>query len=210
MDTQGIEVLHRCYGKAAVIGIADALELNLLPALQTLLNKNLWSESEGRLCQFDEFLLIGADTRTQTTQSVSRTDHDGEADLMSSLQRIFHRLYSVAHGHLQIHLCQLLHKEVAVFCVHDGFDAGTKYLDTIFFQSTVQIELCTTVQGCLTTEGKQNTVWTLFLDDLCYEMGIDRLEINLVCNTFTGLDGCDVGVDEYTLDAFLAKGFQGL
>ena len=62
MDTQWVEILHRGNGKATVVSIADALKLDFLPALQTLFNQNLWSESKGRLGQLDELLLIGTDT----------------------------------------------------------------------------------------------------------------------------------------------------
>ena len=66
VDAQGIEVLHRCDGEAAVVGIADALKLYLLPALQRLFDENLRSKREGRLCQFDELLLVRADTRSES------------------------------------------------------------------------------------------------------------------------------------------------
>ena len=62
VDTQGVEVLHRGNGEAVVVGIADALELNLLPALQRLLNKNLGSKGEGTLSQFFESFLVRTDT----------------------------------------------------------------------------------------------------------------------------------------------------
>ena len=125
MDTQWVEVLHRSHREATVVGIADALKLNLLPALQTLFNQNLRCEGEGALCQLDKLLLVWTDTRTETTQGVSRTDHDGEADLVGCLQGILHRLHSVAYRHLQIHLTELLYEEVAILSVHDSLYART-------------------------------------------------------------------------------------
>ena len=104
MDTQWVEVLHGSYGEATVICIADALELNLLPALQTLFHEDLRSEGESAFCQFNECLLVGTDTRTQSSEGVSRTNHDGEADLMGSLQGIFHVLHRMTHWHLQVNL----------------------------------------------------------------------------------------------------------
>ena len=62
VDAQRVEVFHRGNGEAVVVGIADALELNLLPAFQTLFNKNLRGESESTFSQFNECLLIGTDT----------------------------------------------------------------------------------------------------------------------------------------------------
>ena len=62
VDAQGIEVLHRGNGEAVVVGIADALELNLLPTLQRLLDEDLRGKGEGTLSQFLEGFLIGTDT----------------------------------------------------------------------------------------------------------------------------------------------------
>ena len=47
VNTQWVEVFHRGNGEAAVVGITDALKLNLLPSLQALLNEYLRCESEG-------------------------------------------------------------------------------------------------------------------------------------------------------------------
>ena len=210
VDAERVEVLHRGHGEAAVIGIADALELDLLPALQRLLYKDLRRKGEGRLSQLDELLFVGADTRSETSEGIGRADHDGEADLAGGLQRILHRLYGVAHGHFQVYLAQLLHKEVAILCVHDSFHAGAKHLYVVFFQCAVQVELRAAVQGRLAAEGQQDAVRALLLDDFCHEVRIHRLEIHLVCNTFTGLDSGDVWVNENALDAFFAKGFQCL
>ena len=66
MDAQRVEVLHRSHREAMVVGVADALKLNLLPSLQRLLNKNLRGKRKGTLGQLNKRLLVGADTRAQT------------------------------------------------------------------------------------------------------------------------------------------------
>ena len=62
MDAQRIEVLHRGHCEAAVVSVADALEFNLLPSLQALLDEDLWGKRKGTLCQLTELLLVGTDT----------------------------------------------------------------------------------------------------------------------------------------------------
>ena len=62
VNTEGVEVLHRSNGEAMVVGVADALELNLLPALQRLFYKNLRSKGESTLGQLLEGLLVRTDT----------------------------------------------------------------------------------------------------------------------------------------------------
>ena len=113
---------------------------------------------------------------------------------MGSLQGIFHVLDGVAHRHLQVDLSQLLDEQVTVFRVHDGFDAGSKHLNTILLQYAALVELSTTVQGSLATESQENTVRTLFFNNLCDKVRGYRLKVNLVGNSLRRLDRSDVGV----------------
>ena len=64
---------------------------------------------------------------------------------MGGFQRILHVLNSMAHGHFQINLCQLLHKQVAVLGIHDGLDACAEHLDIILLQYTALVQLRTAV-----------------------------------------------------------------
>ena len=120
VDTQGVEVLHAGHGEAVVVGIADNLELYLLPSLQRLFHKTLLADGERAFGQLHELFLILTDTATKSAQCVSRTDHHGEADALSGGDGIFHRLHSLADRSLHLNLVELLHEEVAVFGVHDS------------------------------------------------------------------------------------------
>ena len=197
MNTQWVEILHRGNGEATVVGVSDALELNFLPSLQRLLHKNLRGKREGTLSQFHEGFFVGTDTTSQTAQCVSRANHDGETYFVGSLQCVVHVLYGMRYRHFQIHLSQLLHKEVAVFCVHDSLYTCAQHFHAILLQYSILIQLCTTVQGCLSTKGQQNTVRTLLLDNLRHKMSGNWLEIHLVGNTFRSLNGSDVRIDQH-------------
>ena len=70
MDAEGVEVLHRSDGEAVVVGIADALELYLLPSLQAFLHEHLWRKGEGTLCYLLESLLVGADAAAKSAQRI--------------------------------------------------------------------------------------------------------------------------------------------
>ena len=113
---------------------------------------------------------------------------------MGGLEGVFHILHGVAYRGLQRNFVKFLNEEIAVFGVHNGFDAGSQNLYTIFLQDTLLVELSTTVQSGLTTKSQENAVGAFFLDNLCNEMSGDWLEIHLVGNTFRSLNGSDVGV----------------
>ena len=120
MDAQRVEVFHAGHGEAMVVGIADDLELDFFPAFQGFFYQNLRGEGEGTFSQFDEFFLIGADTASQTSQRISRTDHDRIADRPCGFECIPHVFHCPADGSLEGYFVEFLDKQVAVFCVHDG------------------------------------------------------------------------------------------
>ena len=121
---------------------------------------------------------------------------------MGSLQGIVHVFDGVADGGLQLDFVELLHEEVAVFCVHNGFNAGTQHFYAIFLERAIQIELRSAVQGRLSAECQQNAVGALFLDDFSNEMGCYWLEVHLVGDAFRSLNGCNVWVHENALNSF--------
>ncbi len=210
MDAEGVEVLHRGHGEAVVAGVADALELYLLPPLQALLHEHLGREGEGALRYLAEGLLVGTDTAAQAAQRVGRADHDGIADAAGRRDGLLHRLAGMARRHLQPGLAHLAYEEVAVLGVHDGLHAGPQHLHAVFLQHAVLVESRTDIESRLSAPGQHDAVGSLLLDDLLYKIRRDGLEVYLVGNALTGLDGGDIGVDEHRVDALLAQGLQGL
>ena len=210
VDTQGVEVLHAGHGEAVVVGIADYFELNLFPTLQRLFYQYLRSKSESTLCQLHESLFVGTDTATQSTQSISRANHDGETNLVCSCQRVFHRLYRLADGSLHRNFIELLHKEVAVFGVHNSLDRGTQHLHAILLQHTFLIQFGTTVQCSLSAKCQQDAVGALLLDNLLNKIRSYGQEIHFICNTLRSLNRSDVRIYQHRADTFFTQRLQRL
>ena len=184
MDSQWVEVLHVTNCDTVVVTVANYLILNLFPALQTLLYQYLWREREGLLSELVQLLLVVCETGTETTQGVSSTDDDRIAELGSSLAGLLDVLASLALDGLHIDFIQLLYEELTVLSIHDSLNRSTQHLDIIFFQDALAIEFHTTVEGSLTTEAEEDTVWILLLDNTLYEVWLHWQEVNLVGNTF--------------------------
>ena len=62
MDAQRVEVFHACHGEAVVIGVADYLEFDFLPAFQGFFHQNLLGERERTFSQLDKRFLVRTDT----------------------------------------------------------------------------------------------------------------------------------------------------
>ena len=210
MNTQRVKVFHACYRKTVVIRITDHLKLNFFPSFQRLFHQNLFRESKWALSQFEEFLFIGTNTTSESSQRVSRTNHHRITNATCSSNSIFHAFYSLADRSFHINLVELLHKQVTVFRIHDSLNRSTQYFHTIFIQNTLCIKLCTAVQGSLSAECKKNAVGTFFLNNLLYKISSHGKEIHLISNSLGSLNGCDVRVDQYRIDAFFFQGLQCL
>ena len=197
MYAKRVEVLHACHSEAVVIRIAYNLELNLFPTFERLLYQYLVRECERTLGKFLETLFITAYTAAQAAESVGRTHHDRETNLMSGSKCIFHALYSLTHRCLHRYLIEFLNKEVAVLGIHDSLYRGTENLYTIFLKNTLLVEFCTAVERSLSAKSKQNAIGTLFLYYLLDIMYINRQEIHLVRYTLRGLDSCDIRIYQH-------------
>ena len=184
MDAQRVEVFHTCYGEAVVVGVADYLEFDFFPTFQGFFHQDLLGERERTFSQFDKRFLVRTDTAAQTTQSISRAYHYRISDFAGSFQGIFHAFHSVALRSFHRNFIQLLHKEVAVFRVHDSLYRSTQHTHAVFLQSTVQVKFRTAVQRSLSAESQQNAVRLFFFDDFFYEIRSYRQEINFIGNTF--------------------------
>ena len=210
VDAQRVEVLHACHGETVVVGIADYLELDFFPTFQGFFYQDLLGKGERAFGKFNEGFFVRADTATQSAQGVSGAHHYRITDFAGSRQRIFHAFYGVALRSFHRNFVELLHKEVAVFGVHDGFYRSTQHAHAVFLQDAVQVEFGTAVQSCLSAECQQDAVGLFFLDDFFYEIGSHRQEINFIGNAFRCLDSSNVRVHQNGTDTFFAQSLQCL
>ena len=196
MDAQRIDVFHAGHREAVVVFIADYFEFDLFPSFERFLDQNLRGVRERIFSPGFEFIHVVAETAAHTAQYVGRAYHDREADLLGGLDRLVHRVDCDAARRFDLDFVQLLDEQVAVFGVHDCFYGSTQYLDTVFFQDTVLIQLGAAVQCGLASKSEQNAVGTLFFDHFLDKISVQRQEVNPVGDTFRGLDGCHIGVDQ--------------
>ena len=73
---------------------------------------------------------------------------------------------------------QCLNEQVSVFTDFESPDGGTENLDAQSLENTHLVKLDTDVQGTLSTEGKQDTVRSLFFEHVGDIVGRDGQEVN--------------------------------
>lgn len=210
VDTKRIKVLHVAHGDAVVVGIADHLVFDLLPALERLLDKDLRGEGQGASGHVSELFLVVGEAGAETTQGIGSSDNDGVSDLFGSVESLLDGTDGDRLGNGDFNLLQSLGEEVTVLGQLEGPDAGAEDLDAVLLKEAESLHLDTQVEGGLSTKGQENAIGLLLLDDIGDVLGGDGEVVDLVSQTVVGLDGSDVGVDENRGDASLLQGLEGL
>jgi len=210
VDAQRVDVFHAGDREAVVVAVSDDFELDLFPAFERLFDQNLRSIGEGIFGQGFQFVHVIAESAAHTAQYIGRTDDNRETDDLSGFNGFFHGVDRDTARGFYADFIELFHKQVSVFGVHDGFDRGAQHFDTVFGQCAAGVEFRTAVQGRLAAEGQQNTVGTFFFDDLFDKVRGQREEIYFVGDPFRGLNGGDIGVNQYGRDTLFFHGFEGL
>jgi hypothetical protein len=210
VDTQRVEVLHVANSDTVVVGITNNLVLDLLPALEGLLNENLGSKRQRARRQIAELIGVGSEAGTETTKGIGGADDDGVTDLLGGLQSVINGTNGNGLGNGDVDLVKGLGEQVTVLTGLQSLDAGSQNLDTVALEDTHAVHLHTQVESGLTTEGQEDTVRALTLNNVGDIFGGDGEIVDLVGQLVIGLDCRDVRVDQDGLNASLLQSLQGL
>ena len=210
VDTQGVKVLHVADCDTVVGGIPDDFILDLLPALERLLNQNLRGKSQGARRQVLQLLGVVGESGTQTTKGIGRTDDDRVANSLCGLQCLIDGTNSDGFGDGDVDLLQCLGEKITVLTGLKGLNAGSQNLDAIAVKDTHAVHLHTQVQSSLTTEGEHDTVWAFPLNDVGDIFRGDGEVVHFVCKLVVCLDSRDVGVDQDGMDAGFLESLESL
>ncbi len=210
MDTQGVEVLHVAHGDAVVVCVTDDLVLDLLPALERLLDQNLGREGQGPGGHVAELLLVVGETGPQATKRIGSADNNGVADLGSGIQSLVDRVDGNGLGNRDVDLLKRLGEQISVLTELQCPHTGAENSDAVFLKEPHRLHLYTKIEGRLATEREEDSIRLFLLDDVLDVLGGDGEVVDLVGEAVVGLDGGNVRVDEHRGHAGLLEGLEGL
>ena len=212
MDTHRVDILHRADGNGRIFGIAHHLKLDLLIALDALLDQYLMNgrEEQGVAHHLTQLLLIVDKATTRTTERKGGTQYDRIADLGSDGCTFVDRRCHLRRQHrLTQRLAQLL-EELAVLGALDRREARTQNLHLALLQDTLFGQLHRQIQTRLTTQTRHNRIGTLVANNFGYIFERQRLHIDLIGNVRIGHNRGRVRVYEDHLITLLAQCQAGL
>jgi hypothetical protein len=200
--------LHVANGNAVVSAIPYNLVLDLLPALHTPLDENLWTRGKGFAAQRLQLAFILSKTGTKTTEGVGSPDDDRVSDCVGSGYGFLNVRGSPRLGTLLSDCGHCGCEELSILCRNDCFNRCAENADPK--PGKFVLEFDADVEGSLTSEGDVDTIGTLVLDDLSHELWGDREEVDFVGESLGGGDGGNVGVDHDGINPFLLQSLDGL
>src|SRR5437762_7194214 len=123
VDAHGVDVLHVAYRDAVVAGVAHHLVLDLLPALETLLDQYLGdaageSAPQGRF----DLRLEPHDAAALPAERVAAAQHDRQPDLADRAPRCIGRIAGTAARGIDADLRQALDEQAPILRVTDRLD----------------------------------------------------------------------------------------
>lgn len=210
VHTKRVEVLHVANSDTVISRITNDFVLGLLPALERLLNQDLGGEGERSGRQVPELLRVVGKTRSKTTERVSSTDNDGVSDLLGGHESLIDGVDSNRLGDRDINLVQSPGEQITILGSLKCLNTGSENLDTVLLKKTLPVHLNTQVQRSLATEGQEDAIRLLLLDNIFDIFGGYRQVVDLIGEHVRCLDSRNVGVDENGLDASLLESLEGL
>ena len=212
MHADRVDVFHRADGDDVSLGVADDLELDLLPAGDALLNQDLgdWGQAQAVAGNLAELLLIVSNTAASAAHGERRTDDDRVLDLLNEGKTVLDGVDNLGRD---AGLADLFHgvlEHLTVLRLVDGGRFGAQEFDVVGIQEAFLCQLHREGKACLSAEVGEDAVRLFDLDDSLDDIQIQRLDVDVVGHRLIGHDGGRVGVYQYNLQALLFQGAAGL
>ena len=194
-----VDVLHVADGDGRVVAVADHLVLDLLVALDALLDEHLVHGREEERIAHDlaELRLVVGEAAARAAQREGRAQHHGIADALRGREALLHRVGDLRGQHrLAERLAQLL-EQLAVLGPLDAVERRAEDLHLALLQDALAGQLHGEVEARLAAEARHDGVRTLVADDLGHVFERQRLHVHLVGDVRVGHDRGRVGVHQH-------------
>ena len=153
MNADRVDILNKAYGDHLVLGIADDLDLELLPVKNRLFDKALGSERRVETARADraEFLDVIAKSAARAAHRVGGAHDYGVADLiLDEIDGLLDRVNDAGAGSLNPETLHRRFKYFAVFTALNRVEINADYLNSVLVENTLLRELHRKVEARLT------------------------------------------------------------
>ena len=186
-----IDVLDGADSDELSLGVADDLELELLPAQDALLDEHLGDRRCGQAaCDRGLELVDVVDQATAgAAHGVGGAQHARVAEFLGDFDGFLDRVRDAAAGHLDAELLHRVLELLAILAALDGVDLDADDLDAVLVEDARLGELAREVETGLAPQVGKQRVGTLEGDDLLEALNVEGFDVGAVGNVRVGHDG---------------------
>ena len=198
MDAHGVEILDRADDDDVVVMVAHHLELELLPALDGLLDQDLVGRRFREPVRHgaDEFVASLRRAAARAAQREGRPDDDGQPDLAHDGLGLGERSRAAGTGHGRSDLEHRFLEELAVLGQPHRLLVGPDQAHVALFEHAPVGQREREVQSRLAADGRKDRVRPLLLDDAFEKLRSQRLDVGRVGQLRVRHDRGRIRVDE--------------
>ena len=212
VDSHRVDVFDEADGDLVALGVADDLELELLPAEDALFDKHLTDQTGGETAgdDFAQLFDVVDDAAAGAAHRVGRAEHHRVAEFGGDLLGLFDRVAGLGfrHGHAE-RRHRLLEFD-PVFAALDRVEVDADDLDVILVEHARLLERDREVERGLAAEVRQQRVGAFAFDDPFDARGVERFDVGVIRHAGVGHDRRGVGVRQHHFVALFAQGFARL
>ena len=208
MHADRVDVFHTADRDGVVGAVAHDLELDLLIALDALLDQHLMHRRKTEcLCtRFAKLFFVVGKTAARAAERKRRTQHHGVADRLGGLDRFVHAVCDARRDDRLADLLAQLLEQLSVLGTFDAAAVCAQQLHTALVEYAALLQLDGEIQSCLTADAGDDRVRPLQTQNTRDVFRRQRLHVYLVRNGRVCHDGRRIGIDEDDLVPFLAQG----
>ena len=212
VDAHRIEVLDGADDDHVVVGVAEQLELELLPPHQRLVDHHLVDRRDVQCAgqQLIELLRVVHHGRPRPTERERRPDAQRETELLRGLLALEEALRRGLRRHRHADFAHQLAEALAVLGDVDRVDVDPDHLHPILLPDAHLLAGDREVQRGLAAHRGQHRIDVVQLEHLLDGGRLERLEVDVVRHDRVGHDGGGVRIDEGDLNALFAEGARRL
>ncbi len=201
VDTHGVDVLHVTYHDTCIVGIPHDLVLELLPAQYAFLDKHLadTAASKSPFSYFQKLLTGMGYTSTGTSQGIGRPYDKRQSQLINEPFCFCQCGHCLAAWHLFTDTLHGLLEEFTVLSVLNGLERRAQQFYAELLEDAHLSKLAGDIKAGLATYACNDTIGSLFFNDLSHGPGVKRFYIDSICHFRICHNGGRVGVDEHHL-----------
>ena len=212
VHAHGVEVLDRADHDSVAHGVAHDLHLDLLPALDALLDEDLALGRERKSLAGDaeKVVVVVGHAAAGAAEREGGTDHHGISEVVGDALALLEGVRHVGLGDLEADVAHGVGKELAVLTRLDGVDVAADDLDAVCVEHARLRERDGAVEAGLAAHVGEKGVGSLDLDDLGDGLDRDRLDVGAIGGLGIGHNRGGVGVHEHDLVTLAAQRLAGL